>query len=531
MSVPELLALAMLVGGSPSVEKTNQTDDHSTLFVEAPFPDGMKLHNLQEYQRFEVAVLVNTTARVVRKPEGKGTGVLPDIAESWRVSHDGLHYIFHLRSDARFSDGSPITARDVVWSIQRMFVNKGIFTGTVLKSIKGWEGLTNADASIDGLRASDDHTFEIVLTQAQPDLLDQFLGLLPTSVFKRNSVPAGEDRLPSTFPCSGPYVVEQFAPEQIVLALNPLHWRAKEPGIPKRVVIRRRTDSRAIERIWAGRLDYALYVPESTIDLERAKASGLQEVARDPSHFFMVADLHGPAFSVCPGTGRIINALIDRKALVGSLGRPFLRSIKPIYGYAGGIVSLRKEFGENPSPQEVAAAKAELSQHCSALLRPTPGVRIVFIEGNVEDEVVARELRRQLAAFGIAVNIVPVPFYDVANPELSKNPPFDFAMKRVTATPQVPAAELPYVVGLDPARTHLPPTHPVFQIQDRIRRSSTQESNINVLRDFHKWALDDGFAISLAEDDMVTVASGRFDATRVPKNSYMFDGTYFRLRE
>lgn len=46
---------------------------------------------------------------------------LPAIAESWEVSADGSEYLFHLRKDAKFSNGAPITARDFVYTFRRGF--------------------------------------------------------------------------------------------------------------------------------------------------------------------------------------------------------------------------------------------------------------------------------------------------------------------------------------------------------------------------------------------------------------------------
>ncbi len=61
-------------------------------------------------------------SRVLRRdPE---TGELePALAERWDVSDDGLTYTFHLR-DAQFSDGSPTTAADVVFSLERIRSDK-----------------------------------------------------------------------------------------------------------------------------------------------------------------------------------------------------------------------------------------------------------------------------------------------------------------------------------------------------------------------------------------------------------------------
>ena len=43
-----------------------------------------------------------------------------DLAESWEISGDGTTYTFHLHPDAKFHDGSPVTAQDVKWSIERV---------------------------------------------------------------------------------------------------------------------------------------------------------------------------------------------------------------------------------------------------------------------------------------------------------------------------------------------------------------------------------------------------------------------------
>src|SRR5512138_883636 len=43
----------------------------------------------------------------------------PDLAERWDVSPDGTIYTFHLRKNARFHDGRPVTAQDVVYSWER----------------------------------------------------------------------------------------------------------------------------------------------------------------------------------------------------------------------------------------------------------------------------------------------------------------------------------------------------------------------------------------------------------------------------
>ncbi len=77
-----------------------------------------------------------------------GTQIIPQLAQSWTVSNDGLTYTFHLRA-ARFQDGSPVTGADVVYSIQR-----------AIKNPKGWGFLLSAMKSI---TAPDAHTVVLQL--------------------------------------------------------------------------------------------------------------------------------------------------------------------------------------------------------------------------------------------------------------------------------------------------------------------------------------------------------------------------------
>ena len=53
------------------------------------------------------------------RPSRDGTRLEPGVAESWRVSADGKEYEFKLRANAKFSNGEPVTAQDVEYSLRR----------------------------------------------------------------------------------------------------------------------------------------------------------------------------------------------------------------------------------------------------------------------------------------------------------------------------------------------------------------------------------------------------------------------------
>jgi oligopeptide transport system substrate-binding protein len=91
---------------------------------------------------------------------------VPDLAERWEVSDDGLIYTFHLRPDAKFHDGKPVTAQDVKWSLERVAdpPTQAPVADQYLGDIVGFTEKLNGQAdSIQGVRVVDDHTLEITI--------------------------------------------------------------------------------------------------------------------------------------------------------------------------------------------------------------------------------------------------------------------------------------------------------------------------------------------------------------------------------
>lgn len=92
--------------------------------------------------------------------------VKPGIAESWDESEDGLTYTFHLRKDAKWSDGEPITAGDFEYSWKRLVnpetASPYAFIGDCLKNGQAIEQ-GNMDVEELGVKAVDDNTLEVTL--------------------------------------------------------------------------------------------------------------------------------------------------------------------------------------------------------------------------------------------------------------------------------------------------------------------------------------------------------------------------------
>ena len=103
---------------------------------------------------------------------------VPGVAERWEISPDGLVYTFHLRKNARWSNGEAVTSRDFLESfkriLQRSLASEYAYQHFVVKNAEAYyEGKITDFAQV-GYRAPDDHTFIVTLHHAT----SYFLSLL-----------------------------------------------------------------------------------------------------------------------------------------------------------------------------------------------------------------------------------------------------------------------------------------------------------------------------------------------------------------
>lgn len=138
------------------------------------------------------------------------------IAESWEASTDGKYWTFHLRNDVRFSDGTPLTAGDVVASANY------ILEKARDENITDHGFYSNLNYFVKNISAKDDYTV-LVTANASKSVTRTCYGMLYQMTFP--IVPASQ--VASDNPVgSGPYVVSQFsAGDFMTLETNPNWWK------------------------------------------------------------------------------------------------------------------------------------------------------------------------------------------------------------------------------------------------------------------------------------------------------------------
>lgn len=173
--------------------------------------------------------------------EGDPAIVVPNLAESWTTSEDGLAWTFKLAANARFQDGSPVDAEAARASWVRALSQPG--TAWMLRD----------HLRADGVTAPDPATLRLVLTRALPALP----GYLPhIAIINPRQAPAGDAGwLAAHAAGSGPYRLRRQNADGLVLEAVADHWRGwpmPAADRPAAVVLRVAPDPAARRAAFAG---------------------------------------------------------------------------------------------------------------------------------------------------------------------------------------------------------------------------------------------------------------------------------------
>lgn len=141
--------------------------------------------------------------------------LVPGLAESWEVSPDGKIYTFKLNKAATWSDGKPVRAADVVFTLKKI-----VDPATQSAELAGFfEGLDLAQT-----RPLDEHTVQVVFNQARASQSVAFnIAVLPEHIYGKGSMSRD---LNWKAVGSGPYLLsKRQAGQEIQLIRRPDYWR------------------------------------------------------------------------------------------------------------------------------------------------------------------------------------------------------------------------------------------------------------------------------------------------------------------
>jgi peptide/nickel transport system substrate-binding protein len=312
----------------------------------------------------------------------------PALAERWEQP-DPLTFIFHLRSGVRFHDGRPLSARDVVWTIESM-INPSR-PGAVITPKSA------AYASIDTLKAPDDRTVFIHLNHA-----DNFL-LTNLSTGAMGIVPEGSGREFWQHPVgTGPFrFVSQQIDQDVIVERDPLNWslvpkleRVRFAVVPDAI-----TESLELEK---GSGDVAINsLPMDSLAVLAARPNLEMEETGGTEIQYLAFNMRDPLLQDVR-VRQAISCSIDREliiqTLMGSHARPAL-SLLPESHWA---------FNRDGPRYDFDPARAGRLLDEAGHPRSGNGIRFHLAMKTSNDEgtrLLAAVLQQQLATVGIALDL------------------------------------------------------------------------------------------------------------------------------
>ncbi|MFC8131865.1 ABC transporter substrate-binding protein [Streptomyces sp. NPDC057302] len=334
---------------------------------------------------------------------GDVTKPVPALAKSYVLSDDGKVLTLELRSGARFSDGSPLTADDVVFSLTR------------LRDLKG-----NPSFLLDGVKVAKTDDSTITLTSKAPNpalpyiLPNPVLGILNSKVAKAHGATTdakdkAEKYLNSASAGSGPYVIESFnVSNQVVLRANKKYYGAK-PAYDKVVI---RNVEAATQKLNVQRGDSQIALNLSG-DQAKNMPAGLKVKRTASANVIFLHATRNKAVSKTTSNPKFAEAVrkgVDYKGLLELAGKGSVQ--------APGIIPSQL-LGALPPEQaperDVAGAKAALA--ASGLSDPSVELEYpseLTVNG-LSLQPLAERVQSNLKEVGITVDLKPTPLTTAAD--------------------------------------------------------------------------------------------------------------------
>ena len=365
-------------------------------------------------------VIVNVFEGLTRVDENNKA--VPGVAEKWEMSEDGKVFTFHLRDDAKWSDGEPVTAEDFKYSWTRALdPATAAEYAFQLYYIVGAREFNEGTGSAEdlGIKVIDEKTLEVTLENATTYFLE--LAAFPTLMpVRKDIVEANPEKWtldPETYVSNGPFkLLEYNMKDSYVLVPNENYWRKDEVKLSKLTLKMLTDETSAYASLKNGEFHTIDIVP--TAEIESGKEEGLVKVYPQlGTHFYVFNvgnnnDKLDPEVNKALSNKNVRKALslsIDRKAIVEQVakgGQIPAYSFVPT-GIPGGDPS--KDFADkeywDANKTDLEKAKALLTEAGYPNGEGLPTFELLY-NSNEGNKLIAEAVQQMWAAVGVKVDLV-----------------------------------------------------------------------------------------------------------------------------
>ena len=245
---------------------------------------------------------------------------VPGAADSWQRSADSRTWIFHLRPDARWSNGAPVTADDFVYSWRREVDPRTAsgYAQALAPIVNGLDiALGRKPPEALGVEASDAQTLTVRLQSPTPYLLDLLDQIYLYPVYRPAIERYGDGWVrPEHLVCNGAFTLaEDVIGSRITLRANPHYWDAAHVALKSVTYYSMPDRAQAVLRYLAGEVQFT----DSFAASQRPwlkRTLGDQVINSPWLGIYMLAfNVREPPFAGNPALRQALVLAIDREAL------------------------------------------------------------------------------------------------------------------------------------------------------------------------------------------------------------------------
>lgn len=324
-----IFTMAFMIINFVWAEADNSKDvlaNKQELFIAADRQNSLDPHT----DRAPIELLQFCEGLVLANQEGE---ILPGVAKSWTVK-DNRIYVFDLRKDAKWYDGTPVTAEDFVFTYRRVFdrVATGgnaidFFRRTYIKNSAAIASGALPISSL-GVKALNKHRLQIELDRPVKYLLQALTSPLAMPMHKASigvysrgmqtkdsalKIRLIEDNA-KHFVCNGAYKPSSYKDGVLVAVRNKNYWNNRSTKIDKFTAIKSKSINDDAEKFLQGKLHLTYRVPaERFWILEKEYPDELRSSKRLLINYFMINKKKPPMNN--PKVRKLISLAIDRNIL------------------------------------------------------------------------------------------------------------------------------------------------------------------------------------------------------------------------
>lgn len=318
---------------------------------------------------FAVPFIMNCFEGLVTYDE---TGsVVPGNAETWECNDDMTVYTFKLREGLKWSDGTPLTANDYVYSAFRVLdpATGGLYVNMISDYVVNGNAYYagEVEASEVGIKALDDLTLEFTLANPCPYFVD-LVSMWVYYPVQQATIEANGDQWTASadaYVCNGPFKITEInMGESYVLEKNENYWDAANVTLDKltyRYILDVATALTAYEN---GEVDGVRTIPSADLARLLAEDVGVQTAGSYGTVYYNINCAVAPFDNVL--VRKALNLAIDREALINNVAQidaePAFSFYAPGYAVDGVDLTEGRSNFELSATADVEAAKAALAE-------------------------------------------------------------------------------------------------------------------------------------------------------------------------